>query len=552
MINKITFCIKLICIILFPLFSFSQDIDSLINIIEENKTNTTLIDKANNLINEETETNTSLAMLHIKKIQSICIENKYTKGLLISNNIIGNIYAAQGRNIEALKIFLNNYNQCEIGNYEKIKGNTLHNLGNFYLSLKKDSLAIVFFNQAMLIYRKIKDTNGIADIYSNLGNVYQIYSNLSKSIDCYKKAIQFYIQLNDNNNLSSTYNNLSLAYYILKDYKNYELYLNKSQELNKKEKKYSGMSFYYSIQAYYKLERKEFLKSKKYLDSALLYSTKSGSLHLLPSIYKSYSELDSILGNFESSLFYYKKHIEIKDSISNTNKINEINKLQRNFDFALKEKEVNIYKTTISKQKIKISILVIFVSFILIIVIILVYFILKIRKSSFKIKEQQQIITNQTNELYANKIHSFTDKIESQKRELTTNALFLIEANEKLANLIDEINLIIKKQGKNQMKEVEFILKKYKFNRNSTFWEDFEVSFEQVHTSFYKNIAEKCPDLSPAEIKLCALLKLNMSTKEIMAITSSTENSINVARSKIRTKFGLKRDENLLTFFSQF
>ena len=63
---------------------------------------------------------------------------------------------------------------------------------------------------------------------------------------------------------------------------------------------------------------------------------------------------------------------------------------------------------------------------------------------------------------------------------------------------------------------------------------------------------EKYPDLTPNEKKICAFLRLNMSTKDICAITYQSVRSIDMARFRLRKKIGLDSDENLVSFLSQF
>jgi len=59
---------------------------------------------------------------------------------------------------------------------------------------------------------------------------------------------------------------------------------------------------------------------------------------------------------------------------------------------------------------------------------------------------------------------------------------------------------------------------------------------------------EICPQLTASEIKIAALLKLNLSTKEIAAITYKTEDGIKSTRYRLRKKLNLSGDENLIPF----
>ena len=60
-----------------------------------------------------------------------------------------------------------------------------------------------------------------------------------------------------------------------------------------------------------------------------------------------------------------------------------------------------------------------------------------------------------------------------------------------------------------------------------------------LNSKFFKILTEKFPKLSANEKRLCAFLKLNLSTKEISSITGRTTNSIMVARVRLRKKLGI-------------
>lgn len=71
---------------------------------------------------------------------------------------------------------------------------------------------------------------------------------------------------------------------------------------------------------------------------------------------------------------------------------------------------------------------------------------------------------------------------------------------------------------------------------------------DQANVAFYKRLSNKFPDLTKTEREICALLLLNMSSKEIARLRSTSVNSVNVARSRIRKKVGLDRTQELEPF----
>ncbi len=103
---------------------------------------------------------------------------------------------------------------------------------------------------------------------------------------------------------------------------------------------------------------------------------------------------------------------------------------------------------------------------------------------------------------------------------------------------------------KENQKIIQDVIRDLLLNSSKDVWKEFEVRFQEVHSDFYDNLNKRFPDLTPNEKKICAFLRLNMSTKDISAITYQSLRSINMARFRLRKKIGLDTDENLVTFLS--
>jgi DNA-binding CsgD family transcriptional regulator len=99
---------------------------------------------------------------------------------------------------------------------------------------------------------------------------------------------------------------------------------------------------------------------------------------------------------------------------------------------------------------------------------------------------------------------------------------------------------------------VNEVIREIEMDSSQETWKEFELRFQNVHTSFYKKLSHDYPDLTANELRICAFLKLNMSTKDIAAITYQTTNSIKVARWRLRQKFGLEKDSNLVSFLARY
>ncbi len=138
--------------------------------------------------------------------------------------------------------------------------------------------------------------------------------------------------------------------------------------------------------------------------------------------------------------------------------------------------------------------------------------------------------------------------IDSKKRELAASALRLIHISEMNNSLINELVGISNLTDKKGHDLINNLIKKFSINYGENIWQEFEMRFENVYESFYQTLNQLFPDLSPSEKKLCALLKLNLSSKEIAALTFQNSQSIDMARYRLRKKLKLNPNDNLIDF----
>ena len=105
-------------------------------------------------------------------------------------------------------------------------------------------------------------------------------------------------------------------------------------------------------------------------------------------------------------------------------------------------------------------------------------------------------------------------------------------------------NLQLKKKLTNAFEEVVELA-----NANSP---NFLSRFIEVYPEFYSELVNDYPDLTTADLKLCALMKLDFSTKEIAEMTFSSLRTVQNRKYKLRKKFGLTTEENLNQWIQNF
>src|ERR1035437_5674005 len=166
-----------------------------------------------------------------------------------------------------------------------------------------------------------------------------------------------------------------------------------------------------------------------------------------------------------------------------------------------------------------------------------------------KAEEALKAIEAEKAKLMAIEIERIGRELESNQKSLTAATLKLIQNSERDSQTIERLTEIEKNTdtttGKQKTNTLISDYKRLSYNSN---WEEFELLFEKVHSSFYEKLNTQFPTLTANDRKICAFLKLNMSSKEITQITFQSEEALKKARLRLRQKLGIDREINLVTF----
>jgi len=138
--------------------------------------------------------------------------------------------------------------------------------------------------------------------------------------------------------------------------------------------------------------------------------------------------------------------------------------------------------------------------------------------------------------------------LENKERELASNALRLIHYSELNDKLIENLKKIIDFTNEKGNELIRSVISQVNLNTGTNVWQEFETRFENVYESFYQTLNNQFPDLTSKERKLCAFLRMNLSTKDIAALTFQDPKSVDMARYRLRKKLNLNTEENLTDF----
>ena len=140
------------------------------------------------------------------------------------------------------------------------------------------------------------------------------------------------------------------------------------------------------------------------------------------------------------------------------------------------------------------------------------------------------------------------ESLKARDQVLAEKALRASRRNEELQKIAGELHKLIPYQEKSHAEQLQEQIKQLEIQLPGESWAEFEDSFLSVYVGFKDKLLARFPELTPTELKVCELLRLNLSSKEIADMTSRTKGRVDNIRSSIRKKMDLDSDTNLITF----
>lgn len=157
------------------------------------------------------------------------------------------------------------------------------------------------------------------------------------------------------------------------------------------------------------------------------------------------------------------------------------------------------------------------------------------KELALKELESSQVIIKINNEKLRN-------DIENKNRELAISTMNIIKKNEFLSSIKTEL---IKSDVSKNSSVVKIIDKNL---NNTDDWKLFQEAFNNADKDFLKKMKSMHSDLTPNDLRLCAYLRLNLSSKEIAPLLNISPRSVEVKRYRLRKKMSLPHDANLTNY----
>ncbi len=171
--------------------------------------------------------------------------------------------------------------------------------------------------------------------------------------------------------------------------------------------------------------------------------------------------------------------------------------------------------------------------------------VLELELQQLKMEKEHQIVLENKNKL--------EEDVISKSKELVNYTMLLSKKHELMIEMQDELKQIKDKAQSETVKtHVKDLSRRIEANLNDEqFLLLFETNFERVHENFFKSLKKVCPDLTQKEFRLSALIKMELSNKEIANIQNISVRGIETARYRLRKRLNISSDEHFANFFEK-
>jgi tetratricopeptide (TPR) repeat protein len=416
--------------------------------------------------------------------------------------------------------------------------------------------------------------------YNNLGAIYKETGNLEKALDFYRKAADYYLLANDSLDLPSPLTNIGTILSVRGQHDSALHYYNISLEISDKmgdrlqtaKTKHNIALIYKAASRFAEAEDllREYLETSRglgykegiaqaglsmgnlfrdmkndrqairYYNDCIHDASATSLAGILMQAHKNLSAVYREAERFDKALTHFQEYVNLKDTLLSKEKAKIIAELETRYETEKKEQEnILLMKDNELKDK-TINTLYLILAAIIGISLSFIFMIILYRRNALNKKR-----------LAESEAARLSERIEYQSREMASSALALSRNLTFIKNILVELKALSPHVDDVGLNVVRSISRTIQHLDHDPAWEEFELRFREVHNLFYEKLAQRFPSLTANEIRLCALLKLGMNTKEISSVTFQNIRAIEAARLRLRKKLGMESNEGLSTFLQK-
>ncbi|MEP7234872.1 MAG: LuxR family transcriptional regulator [Ignavibacteriota bacterium] len=452
----------------------------------------------------------------------------------------------------------------------------LYLMGNIHLSQTEFSRAIRYYNDCIELAQTLGDKESMETAYNNLGIVFRTVGDLHKAFDYHSRSLQLTLELGLDD-IGPVYLNLAIMYYELHELDKAVEYLDKATEAAERNSNRLCIVMSMINKGHLMTDYGNYAEATQLLQAAMqmasdydFHADRAKAMELLGVVYTLSGEKEKALQQYDEGLrlceqynigFKKTKLLLAKTQLLfDSGQLEEaVRSAQAGVAYTSESGEIPAQAefygllTKCSKLSGRIDEAFIFLE---------KYS--QLREQTYK-NQEQKLIREAHIRLEVEAAMREHAQMKSQKeileqnlstknQELTALALQLSKQNEALGKVSAQLKGTASSTTAERSKTpVTSAISEIERLRNSeSDWEFFSSQFNVIHAEFGARLLDQFPALSPKEMKVCQLMKLNLSTKDIANTLCLSARTVEVHRYQIRKKLKLTAEENLQSFLAGF
>jgi len=454
----------------------------------------------------------------------------------------GNIFLQLGNYPRALQLYQQVIQGTVDTRYTFMTAIAYGNIGSIYYYRKDNENALKYYVKSLAYFSELpedsKQMARRANLMNNIGVVNEEARRFDVALQYYKDALALGTQLDDHEVMANVINNYGTLYEDQDSVSKAFSYYIKAMKLRESSENRFGMvRSYHNLGEFYAGKLNNPDSAIHYLNRSVVLGKEIGAWQTVGSAAELLCKAYRKKGDFRRALDALAYHQQVDDSLFNQESTRKIAQMEMQFEFDRKQDQLR----SAQYEKELYFWMAGGALFFLLIIVTLLFILQRYKTRRSRLKQERLLVER----AYLKNDLAVKDK------QLALNIMYLLNKNELILNISEKLLKIKQSLGEDSQTAVQKVVLDLQSNMQPELWKEFECRFQQVHEQFYKTLNERFPDLTPSERRLCAFLKLNMTTKEISAITRQNAKSIDVARTRLRKKLNLTgTDQNLITFLA--
>jgi tetratricopeptide (TPR) repeat protein len=529
------------------------------------------------------------ALNYALKAEELASKIGYLEGLLVAYRRQNSVYGSKNEWPKSLAVDLKALKVAEELADKQTLARVKHQLAGTYNFLDMRVECIKQLLEALQIYQEIGNAEGVIEVYNTIGNFYRDTGERSKAIVYYKKVVEA-----DANSWMANLTRINLASMYQKD-KLFTLAISTlDSSLAYFEKDPSERPNHSSMIATI-IARKGIIyrevgdleRAKTMLDRAIAIFQRMDNRQNTGICLLELGKSVTLQKNYSGASRYLNEAINYLNVNSHGKRaeahacLAQIEYLQSNYEKAAQyQRTAQLYKDSIfanlnseeyTNQKVQFeakellkksenlkseSNVQIFTILLLVALGVSFFFIIRLVIQSQSVRLSSVVSSKKhlekTLKDKSEKESVLKHQLDVKAKEMTSLALNMIQKREMFETLRTTLQKLSDTTNGELNSSIRKLISSIKLSDHlDKDWETFKMYFEQVNGGFFDNLQRKFPELNANDLKLCALFKLNLDTKQIASILDISPESTKVAKHRIRKKLKISGADNMQYFLNQ-